>query len=34
MIEEQNYNELVTKGLLSAFGAKCKKMFKLNPVHA
>lgn len=30
-IQEQ---ELVTKGLLQAFGTKCKRMFKLNPVHA
>lgn len=26
--------ELVTKGLLQAFGTKCKKMFKLNPIHS
>jgi hypothetical protein len=32
-MSEQNYDELVTKGLLAAFGAKCKKMFKYNPVH-
>lgn len=33
-MENNQQRELVTKGLLQAFGTKCKKIFKTNPIYS